>query len=593
MGHRITNLQALSRRLSWYRLVIFLIGGALVFISFFWISENLAWLSAGTAFIIFSIIACYHHRLARGIRRHQIWLEIKKSQIARMELDWKKIPGSILQLPLSDLPFEKDLDITGSRSIHQLIDIAISREGSRRLASWLLQKFPDLSGILNRQKVIRELVSLTRFRHRLLLNFRLVSGAQLEGEKLLKWLQTEPPSRSMKNLAAISYGFAAVNITLFLWHQFGDIPPYWMLSLFIYIVFYLTNLNLLKHFFEIIAQLDDELGKFRQILKFLETYPYGKNRNLKALCAPFLGHETLPSRRLRKVKFVSTAIGLRMNPIMTVLLNVAFPWDFFFGALIHRYRDEIAQQLPQWLTAWEKLEAAISLADFAYLNPDYIFPELISDGENKDQPILTAKDLGHPLIPTDQKICNDFSLNKSGQAFIVTGSNMSGKSSFLKTIGVNLCLAYAGGPVNAESFQSALFRIFTCIKINDSIVEGFSFFYAEVKRLKALLDALRKNHPFPLFFLIDEIFKGTNNRERLIGSRSYIRNLIGQNGAGLVATHDLELVKLADDFSDITNCHFREDVVGGKMVFDYKLRPGPCPTTNALKIMRMEGLPVD
>ena len=111
--------------------------------------------------------------------------------------------------------------------------------------------------------------------------------------------------------------------------------------------------------------------------------------------------------------------------------------------------------------------------------------------------------------------------------------------------------------------------------------------------MKALLDALRENHPFPLFFLIDEIFKGTNNRERLIGSRSYIHNLIGQNGAGLVATHDLELVRLADDFSDITNCHFREDVVGGKMVFDYKLRPGPCPTTNALKIMRMEGLPVD
>ena len=142
LGNRMTKLHALSRRLSWYRLVIFLIGGALVFISFFWISENLAWFFAGTAFIIFSIIACYHHRLEKGIRRHQIWLEIKKSQMARMELDWKKIPGSMLQCPLSDLPFEKDLDITGSRSIHQLIDISISREGSQRLATWLLQKVP-------------------------------------------------------------------------------------------------------------------------------------------------------------------------------------------------------------------------------------------------------------------------------------------------------------------------------------------------------------------------------------------------------------------------------------------------------------------
>jgi len=586
-------MHALSRRLSWYRLVIFLIGGALVFISSFWISEKFAWFFAITAFAIFSIIAFCHHRLEKGIRRHQIWMEIKKSQIARMDLDWEKIPGSMLQLPLSDLSFEKDLDITGSRSIHQLIDISISREGSRRLATWLLQKVPDLTGILKRQKVIQELVALTRFRNRLLLNFRLVSGAQLEGKQLLDWLRTEPPSKNIKNLAAISYGFAALNTTLFLWHQLGNIPPYWMLSLFIYIVFYLSNLKLLKHFFEVISQLDDELSKFRQILKFLETYPYGGNRDLRALCAPFLEHEKLPSRQLLKIKFVSTAIGFRMNPIMAVFLNAVFPWDFFFSALIHRYRGEIAQQLPLWLDAWEKLEASISLANFAYLNPDYVFPEFIPDLKNNDQPVLAAKGLGHPLIPADQIVCNDFSLNKSGEAFIITGSNMSGKSSFLKTIGVNLCLAYAGGPVNACSFHSALFRIFTCIKINDSIVDGFSFFYTEVRRLKALLDALGVNHQLPLLFLIDEIFKGTNNRERLVGSRAYIRNLIGQNGAGLIATHDLDLIKLADDFPDITNCHFREKVADGKMVFDYKLRPGPCPTTNALKIMRMEGLPVD
>jgi hypothetical protein len=155
LGNRIRKLHALSRRLSWYRLAIFLFGGTLVFISFFWISEKSAWLVAAIAAIIFSMIACYHHRLARGIRRHQIWMQIKKSQLARMDLNWEKIPGSELQLPLSDLPFEKDLDITGRRSIHQLIDISISREGSRRLATWLLQKTPDLTGILKRQRVIR------------------------------------------------------------------------------------------------------------------------------------------------------------------------------------------------------------------------------------------------------------------------------------------------------------------------------------------------------------------------------------------------------------------------------------------------------
>ena len=593
MDKRITDLLTISRRLSWCRLIIFLIGGTMVFVSFFWVSDKLAGWIAGGAAIGFSVTAWYHYRIGKGVRKYRIWKEIKKSQIERMTLDWEKIPPSTLQSALSELSFEKDLDITGDRSIHQLIDICISRDGSRRLASWLLHRIPDRNDILKRQRLIRELVPLTRFRNRLLLNFRLVSGAQLDGKKLLKWLQASQPRKSINRLTAVSFVLAALNLTLFLWHKLGDIPPFWMLSLFVYIVFYLANLKLLKHLFEVIAQLDDELSKFRQILQFLETYPYGENRQLKEMCAPFTEPETLPSRQLRKIKIVSTAIGLRMNPIMAIFLNIGFPWDVFFAALTQRYRNTLVERLPKWLNVWEKLEASISLADFAYLNPEYTFPEFISDQDIGDQAVFVVRDMGHPLIPAAEKVCNDFSLDAQGKAVIITGSNMSGKSSFLKTIGVNLCLAYAGGPVNAKSFCSSLFRIYTCIKINDSIVDGFSFFYAEVRRLKTLLDALRTSHPLPLLFLIDEIFKGTNNRERLIGSRSYIQNLVGQNGTGLIATHDLELVKLADHFPQITNCHFREDVVNGKMVFDYRLRPGPCPTTNALKIMRMEGLPVE
>jgi DNA mismatch repair ATPase MutS len=170
---------------------------------------------------------------------------------------------------------------------------------------------------------------------------------------------------------------------------------------------------------------------------------------------------------------------------------------------------------------------------------------------------------------------------------------MSGKSTFLKTLGINLSLAYAGGPVCAGSLRASLFRLFTCIKVSDSVTDGFSFFYAEVRRLKALLDELQKEHAYPIFFLIDEIFKGTNNRERLIGSRSYIRVLAGQNGAGAISTHDLELTTLANTLPALHNYHFREEVIDGQMVFDYKLHDGPCPTTNALKIMQLAGLPVN
>ena len=170
---------------------------------------------------------------------------------------------------------------------------------------------------------------------------------------------------------------------------------------------------------------------------------------------------------------------------------------------------------------------------------------------------------------------------------------MAGKSTFLRTLGLNLLLAFAGSVVDGTALAASPLRLFTSIKISDSVTQGVSFFYAEVKRLKRLLDELERGDTLPLFFCIDEIFRGTNNRERLIGSRSYIRQLVDKHGVGLISTHDLELVKLAEELPAITNYHFRDDVVNGQMVFDYKLHLGPCPTTNALKVMRNAGLPVE
>jgi DNA mismatch repair ATPase MutS len=197
------------------------------------------------------------------------------------------------------------------------------------------------------------------------------------------------------------------------------------------------------------------------------------------------------------------------------------------------------------------------------------------------------------LIPDDQKICNDFSLEELGEVVLITGSNMSGKSTFLRTIGINLSLAYAGAPVNAEKFDTRLFRLFSVIQVTDSLADGISYFYAEVRRLKALIDALEKDSDIPLFFLIDEIFRGTNNRERQIGSRAYVSMLVGGHGTGLISTHDLELVSIADQVPNVANYHFQEQIAKGKMLFDYRLRPGPSKTTNAVQIMQMEGLPIE
>jgi DNA mismatch repair ATPase MutS len=275
-----------------------------------------------------------------------------------------------------------------------------------------------------------------------------------------------------------------------------------------------------------------------------------------------------------------------------LLLNVLLPWDLFFAYQLQRYKAALRGQLPAWLEAWYELEALNSLANFAYLNPHYNFPQISRDASPVDGAIFSAQAMGHPLIPEADKVRNDFRMDSLGRVALITGSNMSGKTTFLRTLGANLCLAYAGSPVDAAGLRTIPWRLFTCIEVSDSLSDGISYFYAEVRRLKDLLDALRSPHPRPLFFLIDEIFRGTNNRERQIGGRAYVRALAGGHGSGLISTHDLELVTLADALSQVTNYHFQETILDGRMVFDYRLRLGPSPTTNALRIMEMEGLPV-
>jgi hypothetical protein len=407
----------------------------------------------------------------------------------------------------------------------------------------------------------------------------------------LRWLEVDFPARRLKWLLLAASLFTLLNAALFLLNLAGWLPAYWVYSLVLYLAFYFANAGAVSGFLEAVVELDDELGKFRPALDFLETYPYGQRQHLRQLCAPFWGDEP-PSQQLRRIRWVTAAVGLRSNPVLGLLLNAVLPWDFLFGYLAGSLRQRAAATIPLWLDAWHRLDALCSLAGFAYLHPGYAFTEFLPVGA-ETEPILQASDLGHPLIPEGQRVGNDLTIPRLGEVLLITGSNMSGKSTWLKTLGVNLCLGYAGGPACAAALRLQPLRLHTCMRISDSITDGFSYFYAEVKCLRSLLEELREEHPLPLFYLIDEIFRGTNNRERLAGSRAFARALIGARGAGLIATHDLELAHLAESSPQVVNLHFRDEIADGRLVFDYMLRPGASPTTNALKIMQLEGLPVE
>ena len=588
LAQRIERLQAASRRFVWLRLGVLLLGAALTWAALSQGGSAAGWGAFAAATLAFVLVVSAHRRLARWIERFAIYRALKAGQLARLTLDWENIPTPGLSLHRRSA-LAIDLDLTGERSLHQLLDTTISTGGSRLLADWLTQPTPDLGLIRRNQDLARELLPLARFRDRLLLNFRLASQADLEGENLLSWLGAEYPSDRLRRALPAAMILAAINLTLFGLSVAGLIPAYWVASAAIYLLFYYSNLSAVNPFLEAIVLLDGELDQFRAIIRYLEAFPYAGTPKLAELCAPFLDREDLPSARLRRVKLVTAGVGLRMNPVLNLMLNLLVPWDMSFAYLADRQRESLSAALPVWLETWYHLEALISLASYAHLNPEYIFPEISPSAPT----VYEAVALGHPLLPPDRRVCNDFKVDELGSIIVITGSNMAGKSTFIKTIGVNQCLAYAGGPVSARLCRSLPFRLHSCIRITDSIVDGFSYFYAEVSCLKKLLEAYQEPGQAPMLYLIDEIFRGTNNRERLIGSRAYLNALVGGNGIGFLATHDLELASLAEQSTLARNFHFRDEVQEGRLAFDYQIRPGPSPTTNALKIMRLEGLPVE
>jgi hypothetical protein len=595
MERVLARCENINRRFIWGRLSAFLSIGLATWCAATVGGSRAGWLAFVSTVVIFFTIIALHRRLDLWSARFRAWNEIYTQELARLTLDWDLIPPPAALFNEECQPLALDLDLTGSRSLHHLIDTAISRQGSKLLADWLTNDTPDVEQISVRQAVVSELAGLHRFRKRLALLFRMISKEPLDDVRLLGWLQTPFPGQILNRVLPVATLLGMVNIGLFYLNIAGILPAYWVLSGFLYAVIYASNYGSIGLYLDAVRRLDSELRKYQGLLQYLETYPLGKHLHLTKICSPFRESPLRPTRILRRVRLLTTAAGLNNNPVLGLLVNLLVPWNLWTAVLISRYRKRMACLLPVWLDTFHMLEALISLGTFTSLHPDYKFPDIHADA----WPVLEFRSLGHPLLAPERKVSNDFQIETLGDLSIITGSNMAGKSTFIRTIGVNLCLAYAGGPVNADYFRCLPFRLYTCIRINDSLGDGFSYFYAEVKRLKGLLEALKPDENSdhgatnqPMLYLIDEIFRGTNNRERMIGSRAYVKTLIGTKGIGLIATHDLDLAHLADTYPQVHNFHFRDAVQEGKLVFDYIIRPGPSPTTNALKIMQMEGLPV-
>ncbi len=536
------------------------------------------------------MITHFHNKLDRGIKKLELWIEIKTTHLARLNLDWENIPAANLRSKPE--PNEVDLNLAGEESLHQLINTGTSQQSKLLLRNWLKGKVLTINKIIERQDLIRELIPMQRFRDKLTLHSMLFSRLEFNGDMLSRLLiRKEILPKSFFVIFVLLIILVPINIWLFVLYLESILPAYWSITLLIYIVLFHFGNKGKDKLLDEADYISVELKKICSVFDFLERYNIRAGSKLFGMCGPFKNAELRPSRLANKIRHIADMLRIRKgNPFVWGIIRIVFPADLYYKWILNKYEHLASGKLDSWLETWYNIEALSSLANFAYLNPEYTFP-VIAETEG-DQIIFSGNKVGHPLIKKENKVCNDFTFRPRGEIAIITGSNMSGKSTFIRILGINLSLAYAGCVVNAENLQISLFRLFTCIKVSDSLIDGISYFYAEVRRLKALLDEI-ESPGYPVFFLIDEIFRGTNNIERLKGSSMYIKKLTETNTVGVIATHDLELVKLSDKISKVVNYHFKEEIKNGKMIFDYKLNAGPCPTTNALKIMKLEGLPVD
>lgn len=571
------------------RLTIFLSGIAAFFISYIGVSSTLSYSLLVIFAIPFFVVSFIQTRLINFQRRINAYIEIQKSYIARANLDWQNIPYTNTENIEPVSPLELDLDLCGPHSLHHLMDFSKSVDGSFYLRKLLSEHDLSRENIIHRQNIIKELKNFYPFRNKFLVTTSLTSKSNINSRKIVEWIGIEKVNKWLPRIFSVLLVNAMLNYLLVILHLTNILTGWWALSFLIYLSIYILSNKLVKNLSSDADFLQKELGKYSQIFEFIEKFDLKNNAELIAFCSPIREKGIKPSVELNKILRIVSFLTFRNNPFVWPMFIALGPIDYYLAMSLEKIKSKVAAHYPAWMDVFVKLESFISMATFSSLNPEYSFPE-ISNGSGFE---FNGKNIGHVLLPAENKVNNDFKFNSVGEIFIITGSNMSGKSTFLRTLGSNLCLAYAGGPVNAESFEISLMRIFSCIRLSDSVIDGISYFYAEVKRLKQLLVEINSSNNMPLFFLIDEIFKGTNNIERRIGSKSYIKSLVGKNAVGIVSTHDIELVELEKLSEKIVNYHFKEDIKNDKMSFDYKLRTGPCPTTNALKIMRLEGLPVN
>jgi hypothetical protein len=479
--------------------------------------------------------------------------------------------------------YSADLDLFGKRSLFQLLCSARTRLGEDTLAAWFISA-ANVQTIRDRQQAIQELVPAVDLREQLALLDAEVHD-DLNQNQLIHWSQ-EPPHTLSFLVRMMAIVFATIStVSFFAWLVGFPATPL-LISFTLQLIFLFFHRKSVHDIFHSTGQAGSGLEILTQVLSVIETAQF-ESPSLSELRTQLETEGKAPSKCISRLQSLIQGLTNSLQNQFYAPISLFLCLPIHYIHLIEKWRTQTGQKISYWLAAVGEFEAHCSLAGYAFEHPGDIVPEIVESG-----PTFIGTQLAHPLLSKKQVVRNDISLGKDLSLLMISGSNMSGKSTCLRTVGTNLVLALAGAPVNAKSLTVSPCQVATAMRVHDSLQDGESLFYAAIARLAAVVKHSQKQEP--LLFLLDEILQGTNSHDRRIGAHSIIRSLIDSGAVGLVTTHDLALTHIVDELGQAAkNVHFEDRMVNGKMSFDYQMKPGVVERSNALELMRMMGLKLD
>ncbi|HZO13236.1 MAG TPA: DNA mismatch repair protein MutS, partial [Polyangiaceae bacterium] len=481
-------------------------------------------------------------------------------------------------------PYASDLDLYGPSSLFEQLNTTQTPGGEAMLAGWLAAPAaPD--EIAARQRAARELSNHDRLREDMAVAGMRAGKIDRDAAPFLAWAKQRPVMSAGSFYAALA--LASLTVVLLIATGFME-PPWsraWLVGVGAQVVLIVALRARVEAVLAPVCVKQSPLSTYQDLMRIVEAHDFEDDR-LRGLQAQ-LREPTRASEQMERLERLVGLASVRHNALVQVLADIFLSWDVWCAYLLDRWRARHGARVADWLEALSEIEALASLATFAREHPDYVWPR-VADGATR----FGGREIGHPLIVAERRVDNDAALSDGVRALMITGSNMSGKSTMLRSMGLGAVLAQAGAPVCAAELTMSPVRVFTSMRVGDALDRGVSRFYMEVEKLKRIVDALDEAGA-PVMFLLDEVLHGTNSRERIIGAKAVVRYLVEHGAIGAVSSHDLGLVEL-ERLTDgkVKNVHFEDHIENGRMCFDYRMKAGAVSTSNALRLMRDVGLTV-